>query len=182
MEMGIAGIKVVHTMPGRVRVKISRLKNNPAFAREIQERLSGIPGIQTVEVSLLTGSVLVLYDAEEMDPFDSLISLGGALTSLFPELNLDDLQAWFDSGGGGTNGQIPVTERLTSLFGALNQEVGKATGSIDLKLLLPLSLFILGVRGLFVAEKAAFPAWYDLLWFAFGTFFMLNPQGTEPRR
>jgi hypothetical protein len=97
--MGIAGIKVVHTMPGRVRVKISRLKNNPAFAREIQERLSGIPGIQTVEVSLLTGSVLVLYDAEEMDPFDSLISLGGTLTSLFPELNLDDLQAWFDSGG-----------------------------------------------------------------------------------
>jgi hypothetical protein len=94
------------------------------------------------------------------------------------------LQAWFDSGGDGTNtnGQTPVAERLTSLFGTLNQEVGKATGSIDLKLLLPLSLFILGVRGLFVAEKAAFPAWYDLLWFAFGTFFMLNPQGTEPRR
>jgi hypothetical protein len=100
MEMGIAGIKVVHTMPGRVRVKISRLKDNPAFAREIQERLLGIPGIQRVEVSLLTGSVLVLYDADEMDPFDSLISLGGTLTSLFPELNLDDLQAWFNSGGG----------------------------------------------------------------------------------
>jgi hypothetical protein len=27
-----------------------------------------------------------------------------------------------------------------------------------------------------------FPTWYDLLWFAFGTFFMLNPGAVGGRR
>jgi hypothetical protein len=60
--------------------------------------------------------------------------------------------------------------------------VGKVTGGIDLKLLLPLTLFVLGVRGLLVAQKVPFPAWYDLLWFAFGTYFMLNRPEAEGMR
>jgi hypothetical protein len=180
--MASAGIKVVHAMPGRVRVKLSRLKNNPAFAREIQERLSGVEGIQRVEVNLVTGSVLLLYDAEGVDPVDSFISLAGTLALLFPELDMSELQTWLGSSGDEPNGQLSVAERLSTLFGAMNQQVGKSTGSVDLKLLLPLTLFLLGVRGLLVAEKVTFPAWYDLLWFAFGTFFMLNPQSVQARR
>jgi hypothetical protein len=180
--MGIAGIKVVHAMPGRIRVKISRLKDNPAFGREIQQRLSDVQGIQRVEVNLVTGSVLVLYDVAAMDSFDSLISLAGSFAPLFPELNMGELQAWFDAFGDNGDGQPSVAARLSTLFGTLNHEVGKSTGGLDLRLLLPLILLFFGIRGLLVAEKVTFPAWYDLLWFAFGSFFMLNPGRVEERR
>jgi isoamylase len=46
----------------------------------------------------------------------------------------------------------------------------------------PLTLFVLGVRGLLVAKTVPFPAWYDLWWFAFGTFFMLNRPEAQGMR
>jgi Heavy metal associated domain 2 len=180
--MGMTGIKVVHAMPGRVRVKISRLKNNPDLAREIQDCLSGVEGMQRVEVNLITGSVLLLYNAEEMDPLTSFYSLAGILAPLFPELHMSELQTWLDSSNDETNGQPSMAERLSTFLGAINQQVGKSTGTVDLKLLFPLTLFLLGVRGILAAEKLTFPAWYDLLWFAFGTFFMLNPQSVQARQ
>ena len=186
--MAIAGIKVAHALPGRIRVKISRLKGDPAFGRELQERLSDVRGIQRVEVHPVTGSVLVLYAAEELDSLEALMSLAGSLAPLFPELNMSELQAWLDSFGHNStfgdhsNGQPSVAARLSTFFGALNQEVGKSTGGLDLRLLLPLILFFFGIRGLLVAEKVTIPAWYDLLWFAFGTFFMLNPWRVEEPR
>jgi Heavy metal associated domain 2 len=180
--MGIAGIKVVHAMPGRIRVKISRLKGNPVVAREIEAQLSDVQGIQRVEVNLVTGSVLVFYDPEQMAPSDSLFSLAGTFAALFPGLNPSELQAWLTSSHDEPNGQFSVADRISMCFGSLNQTVGRSTGGLDLRLLLPLILFFFGVRGLLMAEKVAFPTWYDLLWFAFGTFFMLNPQGVEARR
>jgi hypothetical protein len=95
---------------------------------------------------------------------------------------MGELQAWLDSSGDDSNGQPSMAARLSTLFGAVNHEVGKSTGGLDLKLLLPLTLFSFGVRALLVAEKVTFPAWYDLLWFAFGTFFMLNPRRVEEHR
>jgi Heavy metal associated domain 2 len=179
--MGIGGIKVVHAIPGRVRVKISRLKEEPAFAREIQERLSAVRGIQQVEVNPVTGSVLVLYDRTALESLDSLLSLAAWFSSLFPDLEFGELESWLTSANGNGNATA-LTEHLSSFFGGLNTKVSETTGGIDLKLLLPLSLFLLGVRGMLVAGKGVFPAWYDLLWFAFGTFFMLNPGVVGGRR
>ena len=55
-------------------------------------------------------------------------------------------------------------------------------GNADLKILLPLTLFLLGVRGVLVSEQLALPTWYDLLWFSLGTFIMLNPRLGEARQ
>jgi hypothetical protein len=180
-EMGIDGIKVVHAIPGRVRVKVSRLKEDPAFVREIQERLSVVRGIQQVEVNPVTGSVLVLYDRTTLESPDSLLSLAAWLSSIFPDLEFGELESWLTSANG--NGTAtPLAEHLTSFLGGLNAKVGETTGGVDLKLLLPLSLVLLGVRGMLVAGKGVFPAWYDLFWFAFGTFLMLNPGAVGGRR
>jgi hypothetical protein len=179
--MGIGGFQVVHAIPGRVRVKISRLKEDPALAREVQERLTAVHGIQQVEVNPVTGSVLVLYDRTVLESLDSLLSLGAEFNSLIPDLELSKLEDWLGSANGdGT--ATPIAERLGTFFGAVNAKVGASTGGVDLKLLLPLALFVLGVRGLAVAGKGVFPTWYDLLWFAFGTFFILNPEVVGGRR
>ena len=54
-------------------------------------------------------------------------------------------------------------------------------GGLDLTVFLPLALFALGMRGRLGSErkKLAVPTWYDLLWFAFGTFLMLNRSAIE---
>jgi hypothetical protein len=177
--MAIAGIKVVHVMPGRVRVKISRLKGNAPLAREIQERLSAVPGIQRVEVNLVTGSLLALYNAAETDPLDALMALAGTFTPFLPGLSMRELEAWLIPSGNGSNATPPFAEGLASFVGTLNARLGEAAAGVDLKLLLPLALFFLGMRGLLVAEKLSVPAWYDLLWFAFATFFILHPRAVE---
>jgi hypothetical protein len=169
-------------MPGRIRLRISRLKQNPAFGQVLLERLSAVQGIRRVEVNPVTGSVLVLYDGTEMAPLESLISIAETLTPLFPEFDLTELEAWLDASADGSHAAVPWAENLSTFLGMLNTKVGAATGGVDLKLLLPLALFLLGIRGLLVTGKGVFPTWYDLLWFSFGTFFMLNPGVVEGRR
>ena len=179
--MGIGGIQVVHAIPGRVRVKISRLRENPALARDVQERLSAVQGIERVEVNCLTGSVLILYDRTEFESVDSMLSLAMCLSPLFPDLEFSELEDWLTSANGDGNA-TPLAERLATLLGSLNTKLGETTGGVDLKLLLPFTLFLLGIRGMLVAGKGVFPTWYDLLWFPFGTFFMLNPGVVGGRR
>jgi hypothetical protein len=82
----------------------------------------------------------------------------------------------------GNGNATPMAERLAAAFGGLNARVRDSTGGVDLKLLLPLTLFLLGLRELLAAGKGVLPTWYDLLWFAFGTFFMLNPGIISGRR
>jgi copper chaperone CopZ len=179
--MGVGGFQIVHAIPGRVRVKIARLKENPVLAREVQGQLSAVQGIQQVEVNPVTGSVLVLYDRTALESLDSLLSLAAWFSSLFPDLEFGEVESWLTSANG--NGTAtPLAEHLTSFLGGLNAKVSETTGGVDLKLLLPLSLFLLGVRGMLVAGKGVFPAWYDLFWFAFGTFLMLNPGAVGGRR
>ena len=52
----------VHYVPGRLRIRIPRLKRNAEEARILTKALSRVSGVRSVEVNLLTGSLLVHYD------------------------------------------------------------------------------------------------------------------------
>lgn len=177
--MGIGGIKVVHAVPGRIRVKVSKVKENPTLAGEIERQLSTIQGIRRVEANPVTGSVLVLYDPGAMTSLNPLLALSETFPLLFPEFDVRELEVWLASSGNGSNSERSVAESISSFFRTLNAEVGKATGGLDLKILLPLTLFFFGLRGLLLSEKVPFPSWYDLLWFSFATFVMLNRPAVE---
>ena len=168
-------VKVVHAIPGRVRLRVHELKGNPGLASAVQERLAAAGGIRWVEVNAATGSVLVFYEPETGTSPGSLRTLSEALTPLFPALDLDEVEIRLPSQTNGSNSGPSLDERISGFFGTINFGVGKATGGIDLKVLLPVALFALGIRGLLVSEKLPFPQWYDLLWFAFGTFLALHP-------
>jgi hypothetical protein len=178
--MSIAGIKLVHAIPGRVRVKISQLQDNPEFAREICPRLSGVRGIRRIEANPPTGSLLVRYDLEEMTSLASLFALAEIVTPLLPGLDVAQLEERLGQSGHGSG--ATAFWRHPSTLGALNARVGKATGGLDLTLLLPLTLFVLGVRGVLVAKHVPFHAWYDLWWFSFTTFFVLNRPEVQGMR
>jgi Heavy metal associated domain 2 len=53
----------LHHVPGRLRLKTRSLKNSSAKAAEVRALFKQLPGIEAIEFNLLTGSMLVRYDA-----------------------------------------------------------------------------------------------------------------------
>jgi hypothetical protein len=168
--MEIEGIKVVHALPGRVRLKVDRVKGNPPLAREARTKLAKVPGIRQVETKSATGSLLIHYDTDELFSLTSLEVLSTTLAEIFPEIEVAALATWLTSL---TESPSPAAAAgpPAGMWGALTT---LQPGKIDLRLLAPLALLFLGVRALTTSEKPAFPAWYDYLWFGFSTFVMLN--------
>jgi hypothetical protein len=53
----------VHAVPGRLRVRIPGLKENPRFADALRARLHQAEGVVHVDTRPLTGSVIIQYDS-----------------------------------------------------------------------------------------------------------------------
>jgi hypothetical protein len=178
--MASEGIRIVHVMPGRVRLKASPVKGDPALAQQIQTKLRGVSGVHEVQANPLTGSILLVVDlAQLLEPE----ALADALSELFPEIEALELASRIITGTGEAAADPggTLTEGLTGSISALNTRIGNLTGGIDLKLLLPLTLLYLGLRRLVTDKEAPAPAWYDFLWFGFSTFIMLNRGLVEGR-
>jgi hypothetical protein len=176
MRRELKGISVVHALPGRVRLKIPRVKENPKLAHQAQEKLSRVPGIQRVEANPVTGSLLIIYDLAMLASLETLGPLGEIFAELFPEVESEELaaglQELMEAGAG--------AHTTSGLLGVLNT-LGNPSlpRNLNWNLLLPLAFVLLGVRSLFTSEEMPFPAWYDYLWFGLSTFVMLNRKWLE---
>lgn len=58
----------VHSVPGRMRVKIPHMKRNQSTAEELQTVLNQIEGIDSTALNTLTGSVVINYDVRLIGP------------------------------------------------------------------------------------------------------------------
>jgi hypothetical protein len=170
------GLKVVHALPGRVRLKVPRVKGNRTLARRAEKKLAQVPGIKQVEAKANTGSLLLHYDAEALCAEASLGILEETLGELFPEIEVVSLitaLACLGKSPGAEPG-LALTEGITSSFRGLNAKVSQLTGGLDLKILVPLVLIFFGLRGLWQSEKVTAPPWFTLLWSGFASFVLLN--------
>jgi copper chaperone CopZ len=171
----LAGIELRHAIPGRIRLRIPAIKGEPGLSREVQRQLSALPVIRRVEVNPVTGSVLVLYD-----PADSaaIAQLG---RMMIPGLDLDAMPGPDDLTAADGNGSGSTAESVAEFGRRLNEKVQVATGhAADLKFLVPASLLVGGLVRLIASRKVPSPTWYDLIWFAFGTYFTLNRGVAKP--
>lgn len=57
--------KVVHTMPGRMRLRVPDHKGDSAYFARVEQKLMGAAGITNIVTSPLTASVLVLFSGDE---------------------------------------------------------------------------------------------------------------------
>lgn len=167
-------IRLVHALPGRIRLHSDLLKGNPNRMQEIIGHLKAVPAFTQVEGNPLTGSVLIFFDPVKALTKNTTRQITGVLKALVPELNSSQVSKWLQPGPVPASPPAPLAASISHLFGSLNAMVGNALGGIDLKVLLPATLFFLGVRGI-IAEKATPPAWYNLLWFALSIFMMFHP-------
>lgn len=182
--MATKGLNVVHAIPGRLRLRVDKIKGDPALARKAQNALIRVPGIKQVEAQPLTGSVLIHYELAQVLTEEAAMALTDAFSRLFPEIDTGALVRGIESllenvASGGL--PQPATSVKQSLS-ALNTRMAGLFGGIDLRLLVPLTLLTLGLRSLLITKPRPFPAWYDYFWFGFSTYFMLNPlrDGARP--
>ena len=180
--MGTPAIQIVHFLPGRVRVKLPRLKGNASLAGEVERTLTALQGIRHVETSTTTGSVLVLYEPRlpaslDLEAVGSLMELANTLGLSFEDVDTDVLQHWLHTVANGTRTETPTAlgNNITAFFDSMNAGLTQITsGWGELRTLVPLTLAFLGLRSLLLTDNLPFPTWYDYLWFAFGTFAVLN--------
>ena len=62
----------IHNVPGRLRVRIPRIKRNPFLAEEVQALMRPVPGVLDTVVNLVTGSLTVFYDQKTAGPREIL--------------------------------------------------------------------------------------------------------------
>src|SRR5215471_14365228 len=53
-------------VPGRARLRVDGLRGQPALKFHLEDRLAGHPTVKQVKANLVTGNLLVLFDAERV--------------------------------------------------------------------------------------------------------------------
>lgn len=159
---------VTHMTAGRLRIKIPSKKGERSYFSSLQERFSGLPGVQKIEVNPLTGSVLVRHSLS------------------VKELDLKVLSGYTEAGGlfklGAPNGaEKPVSNKINGTFRRADEKVREFTkGELDLSTAAVLGLLGVGVVQM-VRGKTAAPAWHVAFWYAFNIFLNNQRGATETR-
>lgn len=167
-------VRLAHASSGRIRLKVAEIKSDSQRAREIEDRLRTVPGIQSVQANPVTGSLLLTYDEPALESMEMPFAVAQVLGISLNDLDPEDLRLLMSHQGNGNKFTASsMTESLESTVKEMNTVVRRTVGA-DLNILLPLALAFLGVRSLLVSEKTLLPSWHDYLWYSFGTYFILN--------
>jgi hypothetical protein len=65
----------IHSVPGRLRIKIPLIKQRPEQFRDAQSVFESLVGVEKVVVNSLTGSMVINYDHHCLDPREILSTL-----------------------------------------------------------------------------------------------------------
>ena len=87
-------VKIVHFLPGRVRLKVAAIKGNPGRAEDMRAAFARVPGVQAIDYNTLTGSVLIRYDGGRLRAQDAAAQIRNALQEHLPGLDADAILDW----------------------------------------------------------------------------------------
>ncbi len=143
---------ITHTVNGRLRIKVPLEKGNNRYFQALEHKLSRCDGVHSIKTNSITGSVLLLYEADKKEN----------IFKFAEENRLFKLQ-------GHESVRMLLIDRVRHSFKDLNRYTKKLTGDeLDIASFTFLSLLFLSiykiVRGNFFA-----PAWYTSLWYAINT-------------
>lgn len=145
-------LRVRHAIEGRLRLQAPALRGARLEQVEWPHTLEQLPGIETVRVNAVTGSILIRYRGDAIEPmmiFEAVARMLGVEEELHhppPPRLLRELR---DVGDG------------------LNRAVYDGTsGALDLWTLLVVGLAAMGIKKVVENGWDAFPAGFTLLWWA----------------
>jgi hypothetical protein len=145
-------IRVVHSLPGRIRFEVPSLRGADDAGLAWVEDFQSLEGLKRIEVSTISGSVLIVYREAEVDPQ----LLFGALARM---LRLDSELERSPSPA--------LMRELRDVGKSLNRSVYDGTsGMLDLWSLLVIALAVMGAKKVLQSGWASFPTGFTLLWWA----------------
>jgi len=175
-------VRIVHSLPGRLRLRLPWLHDRREAAVPLADRLSTLPGIAEVRVNPFSGSVLFLYDEEQLDESRLLAAVREATgveivarsgEPLPPEaVAALQLEA---------KPEISRIERAAAtFFHEVNLDVLEASeGRIDLGTLASVMFAATGAAEVALQRKLPLPQWFQLAWWSFRTFTMVHERGNS---
>jgi hypothetical protein len=144
---------VSHCTPKRLRLKIPSHKGDVSYFSDLKETYSGVQAFESVEVNPLTGSILFVSEAIDLEA----IAKRGEGAQLF-QLPVTP------------PGPVPVAEKVVASLRSANQDIHRFTGGdIDLAGIAFLTLIGVGIYQISRGNVGAMP-WYTAFWYAFGVF------------
>jgi Heavy metal associated domain 2 len=149
--------EVLHSMPGRIRFLIPMLEAQDTKVIEaVKNELSGLPEIKEVDINPVTGTLVLHYNAEEIDaPI-----ICGILLKL---LGLEDVLD--------TQPQSIAQKELNLIGTSLNRQVyNSSAGVLDLTSTLAITIFLLGMYKIIIQKERIAPSGFSLLWWAYVIF------------
>lgn len=144
-------LEIQHYIKGRIRVKVNSLIGNNEKKHELEGRMSVLEGINNISVNPMTGSVLINFNEELVEP----LTLVGAILNI---LDLED-KVFTKRDGKIFSGMREIVEGVD--FAIYN----KTKGILDLKSVIALIFIINGIRK--VRQNPIMPNGVNLLWWGF---------------
>lgn len=145
-------MQIQHSIPGRIRVYVSLLKDNKEKAEELFQQLNKISALKKVNIDTRSGSIVIRFDEREIGEgllFATIIRL----TGLDSEVERD---------------KVPIINReMKDIGDSLNKAVyEKTSGLLDLWTLIFIAFTFFGIKNLFSGRIPVFPAATTFLWWA----------------
>ena len=88
--------QVMHTTPGRIRLKARNLYGRPHSAKAVIRRLSAVQGIHNVEANPTTGSLTMHYHHSALDSVGFFAEVATALGLIAEGIDPDEAEALFN--------------------------------------------------------------------------------------
>lgn len=132
-------VEVKHSIKGRIRYRIPKLKGDNTLAEYITGQLSKVKFINNVEANAITGSLLINYDYGQIDP-NMLTAAIVKLLNLEVEINKKK--------------DALVTRELSNMKEVLNLAIyNKTKGILDIKSIYLIIIMVFAIRGIRTAPK-----------------------------
>ena len=146
--------EISHAMPGRIRFRVPLLgTRTPSQIETLKKELPKISEIDSVEVNLHSGSILVQYKIGEIEPY---IVCGLLIRILGLEAELE------------SRPESVIQKEIKIIGNAVNQAVYNSTsGTLDLTSVFILLTISLGLYKIFLQNDRTLPGGINLLWWAY---------------
>jgi len=176
-------IRLVHTVPGRTRLRLQWLRSADGEAAALADHLSRLAGMTEVAIRPWTGSVLCQYDADRLDA-DRIVAAvqrhSGVKVVARPGEETPEERAEYLRILRAEDRSL--ARAMTESFRSVDDSVLAATeGRLDLGILASLGFLAAGALEIATTRRLPAPPWFNLGWWAFRTFTMFE-GATVPAR
>jgi copper chaperone CopZ len=142
---------ITHSVQGRLRIRIPSRKRDEAYFAAVKDAISAVEGVDGVEVTPQTGSVLVFHHTDA-----GAIRQAGVSKDLFEIGEAPKVQ------------NTILHDSISAQVSEINSRIREfSEGGVDLR---GLAFFALVGTGIYQIARGNFtaPAWYTAFWYALG--------------